>query len=84
MLIVIDIGNTRIKWAEVNEGSRLEGVQAVMHKDITTSSLKESLLNADKVMIANVAEDNLVKKLNKMIPKRVKVKFATVQADACM
>lgn len=83
MLIVIDIGNTRVKWALVKENGCLDDMQAVMHEDIGSSPLKGFLLNADKVMIANVAEDGIAQQLKKMIPEHVEVIFATVQAEAC-
>lgn len=83
MLMVIDIGNTRIKWSQVKEGGRLDTMQAVMHGDIASSPLKKSLMTADKVIIANVAENGIALQLTKMTPEHGEVIFAVVQAEAC-
>ena len=83
MLIVIDAGNTRTKWAQVQEDGSLTAMQAVTNAKIESSALKKALESADKVMIANVAGDELAAQLKAMMPSKVDVVFATAQTEAC-
>ena len=56
MILLIDIGNTRIKWARLIDG-RIEGQSAAPHADITSESLQKALqgsMPASRVLIANV------------------------------
>ncbi|PCI58525.1 MAG: type III pantothenate kinase [Methylophilaceae bacterium] len=83
MLIVIDAGNTRVKWAEVQKDGRLGAMQAVTNAGIKASTLVSALSQAEKVMIANVAGATTEQLLTEMMPEKAEVVFATPQAEAC-
>lgn len=83
MLMVIDSGNTRVKWAEVHEGGRLGAMQAVTNAGIKASTLVSALSQAEKVIVANVAGDDTEQLLREMMPENAEVVFATPQAEAC-
>ena len=83
MLIVIDAGNTRVKWAQMQDDGRLKAMQAATHATVAASSLKTTLAQADKVVIANVAGEVVEQQLREMIPKDVEVVFAIAQDEAC-
>lgn len=83
MLVVVDIGNTRTKWAQVGEDGRLIAVQACINANLAESALKEAVVNADKVVIANVAGDELAEQVTKMMPSQAEVVFAAVKSEAC-
>lgn len=84
MLLVVDIGNTRAKWAYVNADDSLQEMQACANTGIATSvSLKESFAGVTKVLVSNVAGDDAAQALQKIIPKDVDTFFVTPQARAC-
>ncbi len=83
MLMVIDIGNTRTKWAEVGPDGRLITVQACTNANLAASALKETVFNADKVVIANVAGEEMAEQVAKIMPSQAEVVFATVKPEAC-
>jgi pantothenate kinase type III len=63
MLIVIDIGNTRTKWAALTSDGRLSEMQVTPNKTLAQSALKKQLAEAEKVVIANVAGDATIGQL---------------------
>lgn len=83
MLMVIDVGNTRTKWAQVAVDDRLGAMRAVLNKDIATAAFKGVLQKADKVMIANVAGEGIAQQIIEMLPKNTEVVFAKVREEAC-
>lgn len=84
MLLVVDIGNTRAKWAYVNADGSLQEMQACANTGIATSStLKESFSGVTKVLVANVAGDDAAQALQKIIPQDIDTFFVTPQAEAC-
>jgi type III pantothenate kinase len=83
MLLVIDIGNSRTKWAQVDEEGRLQTVEASANHDFAATTFKRSLKGVTKVMISNVAGDAMAQKISELIPQRVQVIFASAQAQAC-
>jgi type III pantothenate kinase len=83
MLIVIDVGNTRTKWSQVQEDGSLGAMQVATNARMTTSALKKTLKKANKVIIANVAGEAIAQQLTEMMPYGVEVVFATAQAEAC-
>lgn len=68
MLIVIDAGNTRTKWAQVQEDGKLSAMQAASNKSLDASDLKPALATADEVVIANVAGETVAEQLVGMMP----------------
>ncbi|MFW5432227.1 MAG: type III pantothenate kinase [Methylophilaceae bacterium] len=83
MLIVIDAGNTRTKWAQVQADGSLTKMHAVTNATIATSALKKALEQADKVMIANVAGETFGQQLVEMVPENTEMIFVKAQAEAC-
>ena len=83
MLIVIDIGNTRTKWAEVTDDGRLGDMQMTPNATIAQSTLKNRLLEADKVVIANVAGDAIADLLRSVMPAHVSATFLVASTEAC-
>jgi type III pantothenate kinase len=83
MLLVIDAGNTRTKWAQVQADGSLSAMQVSTNASIATSALKKALAKADKVVIANVAGDSIAQQLLAMMPVKTNVVFAIAEAEAC-
>jgi type III pantothenate kinase len=83
MLLVVDIGNTRTKWAAVNEDGTLNTVQVCTNANLATSKLKRSFAGIEKMLVANVAGDDIAEMVTKLAPKRVQVEFVSSQAKAC-
>jgi len=83
MLMVIDIGNTRTKWAQVADDGRLQAMRTSMNASLAKSPFKQALSSADKVVIANVAGDTMAEQVTAMLPQQAEVVFAEVQPEAC-
>lgn len=83
MLLVIDAGNTRVKWAQVGQDGRLFAQQAAVYDKLEESALKEAIALVDKVVISNVAGAAVEKQLQAMIPQDKTTVFAAPQAEAC-
>ncbi len=84
MLLVIDIGNTRTKWALADDNGHLTELEVCMNADI--SKAKFPLKQASKVVIANVAGDAVAQKMTQLLTSLtlpLPVHFVTVKAQAC-
>ena len=83
MILVIDVGNTRLKWAWLTS-TGLSDQQAVVHRDakpgMWTAALFESGQKPKRVLIANVAGPVMAKTLAKMTKKVFKVTAEFVTA----
>jgi type III pantothenate kinase len=86
MQIVIDIGNTRIKWAEVEDG-RLSSVGSAVHRGereralaSLAAALPEKLTRA---IVANVAGDAIARDLTELLRIRARIapEFVAVRAE---
>jgi type III pantothenate kinase len=86
MILVIDVGNTRLKWAWLTN-TGLSDQQAVVHRDakpgIWTAALFESGQKPTRVLVSNVAGPVMAKKLAKLAKKvfRVNVEFITAAPE---
>lgn len=86
MILVIDVGNTRLKWAWLTS-TGLSDQQAVVHRDakpgIWTTALFESGLKPQRVLVSNVAGPVMAKTLTRLTRKvfRVEVEFVTAAHD---
>ena len=82
MILVIDVGNTRLKWAWLTS-TGLSDQQAVVHRDakpgIWTAALFESDPRPSRVLVSNVAGADMAKTLTKLTKKafHVDVEFVT-------
>ncbi|QVL45851.1 MAG: type III pantothenate kinase [Methylophilaceae bacterium] len=83
MLMVIDIGNTRTKWAEVAEDGSLSAFDMTPNITIAKSALKNRLVQAEKVVIANVAGEAIAQQLIALMPAHVTPCFAKATEEAC-
>jgi type III pantothenate kinase len=82
MILVIDVGNTRLKWAWLTS-TGLSDQQAVVHRDakpgIWTTALFESGQKPQRVLVSNVAGPVMAKNLTRLTKKvfRVNPEFVT-------
>jgi type III pantothenate kinase len=83
MILVIDVGNTRLKWAWLTS-TGLSDQQAVVHRDakpgMWTAALFESGQRPKRVLISNVAGPVMTKTLAKLTKKVFKVTAEFVTA----
>jgi type III pantothenate kinase len=86
MILVIDVGNTRLKWAWLTS-TGLSDQQAVVHRDakpgLWTSALFESGQKPKRVLVSNVAGPVMAKTLSRLTKKvfRVNVEFITAAPE---
>ena len=82
MILVIDVGNTRLKWAWLTS-TGLSDQQAVVHRDaepgIWTYALFESGQRPIRVLVSNVAGPKMAKTLTRLTKKvfHVDIEFIT-------
>ncbi len=82
MILVIDVGNTRLKWAWLSS-TGLSDQQAVVHRDakpgIWTTTLFESGQKPSRVLVSNVAGPAVAKTLSRLTKKvfRIEIEFVT-------
>jgi type III pantothenate kinase len=86
MFLVIDVGNTRLKWAWLTS-TGLSDQQAVVHRDakpgIWTAALFESGQRPTRVLISNIAGPAMAKILTRLTKKvfRVNAEFITAAPE---
>src|ERR1700720_71948 len=86
MILVIDVGNTRLKWAWLTS-TGLSDQQAVVHRDakpgIWTTALFESGQKPQRVLVSNVAGPVMAKTLTRLTKKvfRVDIEFVTAAQE---
>ncbi|MEP6548479.1 MAG: type III pantothenate kinase [Gammaproteobacteria bacterium] len=86
MILVIDVGNTRLKWAWLTS-TGLSDQQAVVHRDakpgIWTTALFESGQSPSRVLVSNVAGPVMAKMLTRLAKKvfKVNVEFVTAAQE---
>jgi type III pantothenate kinase len=82
MILLIDVGNTRLKWAWLTS-TGLSDQQAVVHRDakpeLWTSALFDAGQQPERVLVSNVAGEAMAKTLAKLAKQvyGVKVEFVT-------
>ncbi|PPC85959.1 MAG: type III pantothenate kinase [Methylotenera sp.] len=81
MLLVIDSGNTRTKWALVDGAGVMQETTVCLNTDLATSQLKQSAQKANQALIANVAGEALAHQITQLIaPLRANFIVAKRQA----
>ena len=86
MILVIDVGNTRLKWAWLTS-TGLSDQQAVVHRDakpgIWTTALFDSGQRPRRVLVSNVAGPVMAKTLTRLTKKvfRVNIEFVTAAPE---
>ncbi|HSR02342.1 MAG TPA: type III pantothenate kinase [Methylophilaceae bacterium] len=83
MLMVIDAGNTRTKWAVVRPDGTLSSVQSTLNTKLLTSVLKQDLTLVDKAVVANVAGEIIAAQLKSIMPKSLEPSFMMPASEAC-
>jgi type III pantothenate kinase len=83
MILVIDVGNTRLKWAWLTN-TGLSDQQAIVHRDakpgIWTTALFESGQKPTRVLVSNVAGPAMAKTLTQLAQKKFGVKIELITA----
>src|ERR1700724_4581060 len=86
MILVIDVGNTRLKWAWLTS-TGLSDQQAVVHRDakpgIWTTALFDSGQRPRPVLVSNVAGPVMAKTLSRLAKKvfHVDIEFVTAAPE---
>jgi len=84
MLILVDAGNTRTKWAKVQKDGALSAMQAVSNASIRTSAaFKKVIAQATKVVVANVAGGAVEQALIDMVPDETELVCVAPQSALC-
>jgi type III pantothenate kinase len=83
MILVIDVGNTRLKWAWLTS-TGLSDQQAIVHRDakpgIWTTALFESGQKPRRVLVSNVAGPAMAKALTRLAKKKFQLDIEFVTA----
>ena len=73
MMLLIDVGNTRAKWATLAEG-RLSGGGAVRHRDVPSGDWLDAVGAADgryeRILVCNVAGESAARALEDWAQRR--------------
>src|SRR5271155_6197949 len=83
MILVIDVGKTRLKWAWLTS-TGLSDQQAVVHRDakpgIWTTALFESGQKPSRVLVSNVAGPEMAKTLTRLAKKKFRIEAEFITA----
>lgn len=82
MLLVIDSGNTRTKWALVDSAGRMQAAEACMNADLNTSTLPQAAQKTSKVMVANVAGESIALQIAQLVAP-LNTYFVVAKQRAC-
>lgn len=82
MLLVIDIGNTRIKWALAGDDGNLTELEVCMNADIAASNLSAAAQKAESALISNVAGDAMAQQVLQLLAS-LPAEFIAVNKQAC-
>jgi type III pantothenate kinase len=86
MILVIDVGNTRLKWAWLTN-TGLSDQQAVVHRDakagMWTAALFDTTQRPSRILVSNVAGPEMAKALSKLAKKmfHVEIEFITATQE---
>lgn len=82
MLLVIDSGNTRTKWALVDRDGVMQETQACINADLSASTLPQAAQKASKVLIANVAGESVAQQVAQLVAP-LNTYFVVAKKQAC-
>ena len=90
MILLIDVGNTRTKWALAsdtdvvhnNQTTALSNFGVCMNTELALSSLQISAQNASKVVVANVAGEQMAQQLQQLLSP-LAIQFIKPAFKAC-
>jgi type III pantothenate kinase len=87
MILLLDIGNTRIKWAQALNGT-LTPQQSLLHRDVATATWTKQLFRERfrpaRLLVSNVAGDDMAATIRSEAERNwhVRPEFATTSASA--
>jgi type III pantothenate kinase len=85
MILVVDVGNTRLKWAWLTS-TGLSDQQAVVHRnatsDLWTAILFDASLRPKRVLVSNVAGEAMAKQLARLTKKTFGVEIEFITASS--
>jgi type III pantothenate kinase len=81
-LLVVDIGNTRTKWALADKAGKLSVTEACLNADIAKFSLAQVAQQVNRALIANVAGEAMAHQVTQLLAP-LDVYFVTAKAQAC-
>jgi type III pantothenate kinase len=82
MLLVIDIGNTRTKWALAGDDGNLVELEVCMNANVAASNLSVAARKADGALIANVAGETMAQQILQLLTP-LQPEFIAVSKQAC-
>lgn len=82
MLLVIDSGNTRTKWALVDSAGVMQDVTICLNRDLNASTLPQAAKKASKVLVANVAGDAIAQQIAELVAP-LNASFVMAKQQAC-
>ena len=80
MLLVIDIGNTRTKWALTDDAGKLQETEVCLNTEICKANFP--ITKASKVFVANVAGDAMAQQICELLAP-LQPQFAVAKSQAC-
>jgi len=84
VLLVIDSGNTRTKWALADTDGKLSEPASCFNTDIATSSLPQAAAKVRKAIIANVAAESVAHQITQLLQSLGKeFHFVIAKVQAC-
>ena len=83
MLLTIDCGNTRTKWAVFNVTGNISSQGACLNAELMTIDLSPNTLNYERVIISNVTGDQYVPALKKSLDSKVNVHWLKSTSQIC-
>lgn len=84
MLLTIDAGNTRTKWAVFNHTGEITQQSACLNETLATADLSPQSLNYERVAISNVAgKQHAALLAKKLAPYNLPVHWVRASIEAC-
>ena len=84
MLLTIDVGNTRTKWAVFNKNGVITHCGACLNDALASADLSPTVMEYERVIISNVAGEQLTKLLaDKFAPYTLPVRWIKSSLQAC-
>ena len=67
MLLLIDSGNTRTKWALLNNAGEMQATEFCINTELIKSTLPQAAKKASKVYIASVAGESVAQQITQLV-----------------
>ncbi len=83
MLLAIDAGNTRTKWALFSNLGEIRLQGACLNSELTASQLANALQDIHGMIISNVAGEAHAAKLKQLLPNNLPTQWLTASAKSC-